>query len=357
MSKPFNKTLILCPRKYSLFDTFKNIFGILSDEVVGYDVRSKINSRQLRIDAQMFRFPNSVRSKWENYFRAKINELILHEFKKQEPDLVFIYNSEFLLPETCEWISKSAKLIFFMGDSPFYTPVNNYYLTLLQQADLVLSPDSFWMEQLNTLGISKTSFFVGGIESNSYFEIDRKNIEKDIPGADILYVGMCYVNSWGYKKALLMNQFTKFDLKVYGGSMWERWFKYFPDLRSKFTLSEYIETEKLNKMFNKAKLVPVDGNPAIINGIHIRAFETLGSGALPLIEYRKDVDQVVFKDFGKELPLIRDYSKAAAIADYYLKNETERKDLASGMKTFISSKYSNQNCADLISEQLKKFQK
>lgn len=357
MPKPFHKTLILCPKKYSLYDTFAGIFGILSDEVSGFDVRSQLNAKQLRMDAQMFRFPNAVRTKWENYFRTKINDRILQEFRKQSPDLVFIYNSEFLLPETCEVIKKSAKLIFFMGDSPFYTPVNNYYLTLLQYADLVLSPDSFWAQQLNMLGISNTSFFVGGIETGSYHELNKSEMNGDISETDLLYVGMCYVNSWGYKKALLMNQFAKLDLKVYGGAVWQRWFKYFPDLRSKFSLSDYIETSKLNQMFNKAKLIPVDGNPAIINGIHIRAFEALGSGALPLIEYRRDVDQIVFKDFGKELPLIHDYSKASGIAEYYLKNEAERKELAGKMKAFITSKYSAQNSADLIIEQLKKFSK
>jgi hypothetical protein len=354
MAKEFKKTLLLCPKKYSLFNSFTNTLELISDEVIGFDVRTEISSKQLRIDSQMFRFPNKIRAKWEYYFLNKINQLIIDEFRKVKPDLVFIYNSEYLLPETCEQIKKNAQLIFFMGDSPFYTPVNNYYLTLLQSADLVLAPDSFWIEQLNTLGISRTSFFISPIDSTSYFSIDKNEIEKDIPEKDILYIGMCYVNSWGYKKALLMNQFKEHDLKIFGNSAWKRWFNYFPGLESKFVLSNYIETSVLNKMMNKAKLIPVDGNPAIINGIHLRAFEALGAGALPLIEYRKDVAELIFKDFGKELPIIRDYSKASEVASYYLRNETERKDLAVKMKEFVNSKYNFQNNADLISQKLKK---
>ncbi len=353
MASTFNKTLLLCPEKYSLFRSFSDVLKVVSNEVVGFDVRKKIDKRSFRFDAQMFRFPNKIRTKWEDHFFGKINKLILEEFKRVKPDLVFIYNSEFLLPETCEMMKKDSKLIFFMGDSPFYTPANNYYLTVLSYADLVLAPDSFWLEQLNTLGITKTAFYLNAIESDSYFELEKSKIE-DIPETDVMYVGMCYVNSWGYKKALLMDQFTNFNFKLYGNTVWKRWFNYFPELENKFSLSGHIPTEKLNKMFNKTKLIPVDGNPAIINGVHVRALEALGSGALPLMEYRKDIDTLIFKEFGKDLPLIRNYSKASEVASYYLKNDTERKDLAAAMKDFISKKYSVQNNAAIITDLLNK---
>lgn len=357
MPMQFNNTLLLCPKKYSLFNSFTKVLREISREVTGFDVRDEISRSQMQVNTQMFRFPNKIRSKWEASFLRKINELILKEFNSVKPDLVFIYNSEYLLPETCAHFKKSARLIFFMGDSPFYTPVNNHYLALLSYGDLVLSPDSFWLEQIRMLGINRTGFLVPSIEKDLYFPIDPASIEKNIEETDILYVGMCYVNSWGYKKALLMNNLTKHNLKIYGGSGWKRWFKYFPDLESKFNLSDYIETEKLNKMFNRSKLIPVDGNPAIINGIHYRAFEALGAGTLPLIEYRKDVVEIVFKGFGKELPIIYDYTKASDAAAYYINNETERKDLAVKMRDFINEKYSIQNNADLLTDHLNKFQR
>lgn len=340
-----------------MFDSFTEILQVFSKEVFPFDVRSKITSSQMRVESQMFRFPNKIRVKWEKHFLTKVNQSLLNEFNAVKPDAVFIYNSEYLLPETCEIMKKSAKLVFLMGDSPFYTPVNNYYLTLLKYADLILASDSFWLEQLNTLGIHKTCFFVPPIETRSYFKIDKRNIGPEISETEMLYVGMCYVNSWGYKKALLMNNLAKHDIKIYGGSAWIRWFKYFPELESKFTLSNYIETTKLNKMFNKTKVIPVDGNPAIINGMHVRAIEVMGSGALPLIEYRKDVEEIIFKGFGKELPLIRDYSKAADVAGYYLKNDSEREDLALKMKDFFNAKYTIKSCADLIVDQIKRFEK
>ena len=121
-----------------------------------------------------------------------------------------------------------------------------------------------------------------------------------------------------------MNQFTKFNFRLYGNSAWKRWFKFFPELESYYKGTGHIPTLQLNKMLNKARLVPVDGNPAILNGFHLRLFEALGAGVLPIVEYRKDVEKILFGDSGLMVPLINDYTKAGDIARYYVNNENER---------------------------------
>lgn len=44
---------------------------------------------------------------------------------------------------------------------------------------------------------------------------------------EILYVGMFYIDSWGYKKVKFLNYFIDFDFYIYGNDDWERWFKDF----------------------------------------------------------------------------------------------------------------------------------
>jgi hypothetical protein len=353
----YNRALIFCPKRYSIASVFKNTLGLISEEVDLLDVSEAISPFAIRMQAQTFRFPYKIRNRFDTNFFSKMNKIILEKYNATKPDLVFIYNSEYLLPETCEKLKKRSKLIFFMGDSPFYTPANNNYLSLLQYADLILAPDSFWLHQLNLMGISKTSFFVPSIDSGSYYFVDNDKIEKSIEETEVLYAGSSYVNSWGYKKAMLMDQFSDINFKLYGTSTWRRWFNYFPDLEKNFIQSNYIETQRLNKMFNKAKLIPVDGNPGLINGMHIRVLEVLGSGTLPLIEFKKDFQEIIFKDFGSEIPVFQNYKNAKDMAQYYLKNDKERKDLASKMKIFISDKYSLQNNAALIAGKLTEFQK
>lgn len=353
MRKSFQRVLLLCAEKYSLFHSFMELLDEMAQETKGFDIRHRLKATDLRINSQMFRFPFRVRDSWEKHLLGKANEILLGEIRDYRPDLVLVYNSEFLLPETCKEIKKNARLIFFMGDSPFYTPLNNYYLACLSHADLILSPDSFWNQQLNTMGLNRTLFFVPGIDPRSYFPLREPRELAGIEERDVLYVGTSYVNSWGYKKALLMSQFTKFNFRLYGNSMWRRWFRFFPELEEKFIESDFIPTAVLNKMFNQAKLIPVDGNPGILNGYHLRFFEALGAGGLPLVEYRKDVAGLVLKGCRATLPLIKNYRQAGELANYFLKNESERKELVRELKKFILSRYNAKSNSEMILAALK----
>lgn len=355
MAKLFQKGLLLCTKKYSLYNSLIDTICELSEEYKGFDIREGLNPLNLKIQTQMFRLPYKIRNKWEYNFLERINTSIVNEINSWDPDLVFVYNSEYLLPETCAKIKEKSKLIFFMGDSPFFTHTNHYYLTCLTYADLILSPDSFWISQLNTLGIHQTSFFIPGVDENSYHPVTDNEKLQNIENLDILYTGASYVTSWGYKKALLMNQFVGFNFKLYGNSAWKRWFRFFPDLELHYNESGYIPTEQLNKMFNKTRLIPVDGNPAILNGFHLRLFEALGAGVLPLVEYRKDVEELLFNNSGTMVPLIKDYSKAGDLARYFLQNENERSELAKVLREFILSHYSAALNSQRIIELLEKY--
>lgn len=357
MGKKFHKSLLLCPSTYSISNSFAELLGSLSDEYKTFDIRKKISNINLKIRSQIYRLPFAFRREWEARFFVNINKSILEEIKLTEPDLVFVYNSEFLLPDTCALIKKKAKLIFFLGDSPFFTPQNDYYLTCLKYADLILAPDSFWIFQLNTIGVKQTLFFVPGLDASSYNRISNVKSLVNTKSCDIIYTGACYLNSWGYKKVLLMNQFTVFDFMIYGNSAWKRWFSYFPELESHYNESGFIPVDKLNIMFNKAKLMPVDGNPAIFNGFHIRMLEALGSGVLPLVEYRSDVENFVFKDSEVMVPFIRDYSKARDLANYYLRNDNERAELASSLRSFIVTFYSPVRNSERIIDRINSLSK
>lgn len=350
MPGKFERSLLLCSDRHSLYNSLSDILKEISSEVRGYDISSKISRADSMLQAQSLRMPYRLRSGWERYFQKKLNRELIAYMNSYRPQLVVVYNSEFLLPETCEEIKKSATLIFYLADSPFYTPQNNYYLNVLSYADLILSPDSFWSKQLNTVGLQNTLYFIPGPDEKYYYRLEDSSDLKDTPETEILYVGSSYFNSWGYKKALLMSKFVNFDFHLYGNSMWKRWFRYFPELESRFTEAGYIPGDRLNKMFNRTRLIPVDGNPGILSGFHLRVFEALSSGALPLIEARDDVEGIFFKEYKSDVPVIRDYKDAGRIAGYYLKNETERRDTVNGLFSFIKSRYSSARNAELLLE-------
>lgn len=352
MGKRFERALLLCPSQYSLSNSLREILSYAADEVRSVDIRSAISRRDMKLNSQMFRLPHTFRRKWENYFLEKVNMMVMRQIDEFRPDLVLIYNSVYMVPDTCRAISRKSRLLFFMGDSPFYTPQNNYYLSCLTHADLVLSPDSYWSQQLQTAGLERTIYFIPGVDRSSYYRIGDASDEDGEIRSEVLYVGSCYLNSWGYKKAMLMSHFTDFEFRLYGNSAWKRWFDFFPGLEKVYTESGFIPQDRLNHMYNLTELIPVDGNPGIINGVHLRMFEALAAGALPLIEYRSDVDNLLFRGFDEELPLIRDYRKAKDLAFHFLRNKKERSDLVAEMDAFLEKEYSHEANAERLLEAL-----
>jgi len=162
---------------------------------------------------------------------------------------------------------------------------------------------------------------------------------------------MCYNDSWGYKKACFLNWFTGHDLKIFGNKAWKRWFLFFPKLEDYFTESSYVPYQKLNIMYNAAKIVPVDGNPAIFNGIHLRVFESLSSGALPVMEWNADMN-FVFKDV-TDLPAVKDYRAIPEILRFFLENDKARKRTVLEMKQTYSREYNIDSVSNKIFNLLK----
>lgn len=351
----FNKIILFAPVSIGLNHTLVKIFKKISGNVELFDVRNSLSASNFKINAQMFRFPDKYRIIWEKSFFNKINKIFINKINLDKPDIIFVYNSEFLLPETCKIIKdKNIKLVFFMADNPYYTPMNRYYLSLLIYADLILSPDSFWISQMKTLGFKNVKYFTSGIDSENYFKLEQHEINKfiEIPSHELLYVGTNYVDGWGYKKALFMNNFVDFNFQIYGNRHWKKWFQFFPELEGHFTLSGYIPTKTVNTMFNKSKLIPIDGNPAILNGFHLRLLEALGSGAMPLTEFRNDINDILLKDCNVKLPQIDNYSKAKELANYYLSNDKEREALVNELRNFTLSHYSYEKNSQRLLEYL-----
>lgn len=327
------KALMLFPSLYTLNQTFSAGFKKLGYEVELFDYRTRIKGIHQKINDQAFRLPFSFKNKWYNKYMENVNQIQKDEYDRQNPDIVLVYNSELLLPETVKYFKKKSKVLFFLGDNPFYTPTNKYFLDLLFHADLVISPDSFWTEQLVLMGIQNcvTKYF------NPDFE-DYSNVVPD-PGIerhDLLFIGMSYVNSWGYKRALYLSKFADFDLRIHGNDMWYRWFDFFPELKSKFILKGRYSQDYMTQLHKSAKLYPFDSNPGLLNGVHIRLFDCIQLGILPIPEYRKDIDKL-FKY--QNLPIVYNYNDAKDIAAYYIKNDAEREELLVSLQKFIKTNF------------------
>jgi spore maturation protein CgeB len=341
------KVLLLVPKRYGFFHSFRETFAHLGAEVFPVDYYQAIKPWENSINTQIFRFPDRVRKKWESHYFEKINRHYLAEFERVKPDLVFVYNNEMLLPDTVQHFKKTAKLAFFLGDSPFYTPTNRYYLSLLFYADAIYTTDTFWIYQLKKMGMKNLHHLYPSIPSHQHFEKTLTPELKTELQADVLYIGMCYTDSWGYKKARFLNHFTGFDLQIHGNDDWKRWFRFFPDLEPHFRERQgYISVERMNDMYNASKIIPIDGNPGLLNALHWRLLEVLGSGALPLLEWQHDLAEIF--PAGSELPAVQSYDEIREMTRWYLDNDSKRVEKVRWMKDTLNQKFSIENNAGLI---------
>ena len=213
----------------------------------------------------------------------------------------------------------------------------DYNLTILKNADLVICPDSHWQFELSMVGIPNIVCDYIGFPEKHFFRtsvIPAGIVEKY--QSDLLFIGRNYIGSSGYKRALFLNSFEGMNLKIFGTGAWEKWLEYFPELKPHFFPNQKrISLEELNFALNCTKIYPIDQNTGIINGIHLRVFEAIGAGTLPLVEWREDIDDV----FGGLLPVIKKYSESKEIAKYYLESDTIRQETIELLRNKIESTY------------------
>lgn len=332
------KALLIFPSSsYSIGQSVRFALEELGHETAIFDHQRIISPVKNKLNAQMFRLPYRIRRKWDRIYLKEINKKMIEVVYRDKPDLVMVYNDSLLLPETVEKIKEKSKVVFYLGDNPYYTFNKPFFLKVLMESDYVFVPDSMWAEQLKMLGIKNVYFELLGWDHRHFFPLEPSREQLDNFSSDLLFIGNTYVQNWGYKRTLFLSKFADFDLKIYGTKNWLRWFEYFSELRGKFILLDKpMGLEKVNLISNCCKLYPVDANPGLLHGLHARIFDCIGSGILPLVEYRKDLDRVFP---GEKIPVIREFGEARHLAEYYLEHDSERKELAVQLRNFIMNEY------------------
>ena len=114
-----------------------------------------------------------------------------------------------------------SKVAVYLADSPMFLVRRDHIIKMMLETDMVFAPDSYWLEQLNMLGIDKTEFLLPGYD-NKYRPIEVPKNEFTKYKSDLTFIGSPYQSIWGYKRALFLNTFTSLDIKIYGTEKWNR---------------------------------------------------------------------------------------------------------------------------------------
>src|SRR4030042_648123 len=334
------KALLFVPRVYSLAEMLQDGFEANGWEAKIADYQNLLPHWSSRFYERTSGLPNKITRFWKlGYFKA-INKIYIDLIATEKPDLLLIYNNQFFNPETLEKIKKKCKIAFFLGDNPLWSKTFDYNLEILKFSDYTIVPDSHWQYELSSIGMPNITCDHIGYSSKRFYPVINIPEElKEKYSSDILFIGRNYRNSSGYNRTVFLNSFVGMDFKIFGTKEWNRWLPKFPELRMHFNLMQSrISNEELNIAINCCKIYPIDQHTGIINGIHMRVFEVIGAGVLPVMEWRKDIDTV----FDGLLPVIKEYKMASEIVKHYIDDDLLRITSIKDIKRHIDNYYTPQ---------------
>ncbi|MEP7147023.1 MAG: glycosyltransferase, partial [bacterium] len=197
------------------------------------------------------------------------------------------------------------------------------FLLTVMKADAVIIPDTGWIDGLKMLDINKLIYSPYGTDTETFFPVQPSKDQKEQYTADILFIGTgYYLNTWGIRRAAMLNELAGMDFKLFGDSTWKDLFPFFPELKNHYTCRP-LYSQEVNAACSCCKLYPVIVNSGVINGASTRIFDCIASGIFILAEYRKDLD-TLFTD--GEVVTFRSKKELKDKAEYFLKNDLERKD-------------------------------
>ena len=125
------KCMFLSASRYSISNSIVKGFHGNDWEIKVVDFLDFFNKRTNRFMAKTGGVPDKIRKHWAVPYQAFINKKYLEILEEYQPDLVFIYNHQFVEPETIQAFRKKSKIAFILGDNPFYTKASPYDAYLL----------------------------------------------------------------------------------------------------------------------------------------------------------------------------------------------------------------------------------
>ncbi|MDQ3193589.1 MAG: glycosyltransferase [Bacteroidota bacterium] len=320
-------------------------------EVSFINIHTLYSNEWKKLSGYSHRFPrkfdNTITMK---YFKL-INDSLIKKYNTDKPSHIFIYNDCKVLPDTIEYFkSNGTRIIVFLGDDPNYLfPAKKTFLLTVMKADAVILPDTGWIDGLKMLDINKIIYSPYGTDPEIFFPVQPTREQKELYTADILFIGTAYyLNTWGIRRAAMLNELSGMDFKLFGDKTWNDLFPFFPELSNHYT-NKPLYSKEVNEACSCCKLYPVIVNSGVINGASTRIFDCIASGIFILAEYRKDLD-TLFTD--GEVVTFKSKKELKEKALYFLKNDAERNDHAEFSRKKVLEKYTLDISVKNILEQI-----
>ena len=321
------KVLIIGPSFFGYNQSFQQSFQQLGYEAKVISFDEPIHPFTLKNAVLNKLFPKNPSLLQKS--RTQFNKEVVQLHAAFNPDLVFIYNGDILEVDTILQLKQQSKVAIWMLDGAFLHPRS---IALAPHVDAYFCFEKSDVAPLVEVGVP-AYFLPQGYDPSVYFPIEHQT--KDI---DILFVGTLYRYP---ERIQLLNSVvdklgSSYTIKVYGRyipflKMPLQWFK--RKNRSIFT-NQNIAPEKVNQLYNRAKVCINIHHNQTQEGANPKVFEICGANTFQVVDYNPYIASV-YKH--KEVAFYN--SEAELIAAIRTVIETKSYTKAYEAQQLVSSKH------------------
>jgi hypothetical protein len=273
--------------------------------------------------------------RWNRYFLSSV--------KQARPDLVFITNGDFLMPETLEQIRVLGIRVFiFHADNPF--PGNSASrpeaLPCALESDCYFIWSRYWCQRLQGIGVKRANYlgFAWDEELFPYVELSEE------PEHDVVFIG-----GWDEdREAALTPIAARFKLRIWGPPYWIERTQPNSPLRHCWQ-GRALRGAEVSEVMAKSKIVLNSlRRQNLPDGVIMRTYEVPGCGGFMLSTRTEGAEREFPEGIaGAYFDSVQDCN---ARIEYFLHNDQVRRDIAREAHETVKREHRYINRAQTIIE-------
>jgi hypothetical protein len=284
-----------------------------------YDFQEHINLNKIYLNKVSYSLTR--RQPFDVFRKAEKRMLAFLEGKRY--DLILFIKTEFVTEGLLKKIkakNPGTLLVNIYPDNVFF---HFYAYKAIPAYDYFFVKDTYVHKELAKSGYTNCFYLPMAFSPKYQYRIDvaalkKEDVEKY--SSDVSFVGSIYP-----QRQRIFENFNGFDLKLWGGSVWDSVDK------GSWILQKHIrgavDDETKRKIFACSKInINTQHYQNDIFGCNNRLFEICACGGFQLTDYKVDLEDLFV--IGKELVAFKDAKEMREKTEYYLKHPAERKRIA-----------------------------
>lgn len=257
-----------------------------------------------------------------NFLERETNQNILEISKKFKPDLIFSINWR-LFPETAEKLKNSGIILAcWVQDNPFDSLRFKYFPFALEFFNYLFLGDMVWEQNIRNLApMVKIQHMVGAFDPEYFKPITITKKDHNRYDCNLSFAGSAYgMKAEGTYRAGILDRIANFGLKIWGDDDWNKYFKYYPQLKSAYK-GDRLNFSDLNKLYQTTKININLPNPQLYTTFQQRVFEIAAAKGFQIVDYRSDIDNYFNED---EIVTFKNINELREKIEYFLKYSEKR---------------------------------